>query len=127
MKIKTMDRESVRTLHEALKEALKPLEKKFGTRCEFEGGRFNTDEGSYSPNITLQIDVDRKSVEEKEKTKFKMYASAWGLKPSDFGRRFTFRGESYIVCGIRENAEKYGVVGKNEEGKRYCFPVSAIQ
>jgi predicted methyltransferase len=65
-------------------------------------------------------------VQIKQKKALEDYGSMYGLKASDYGKRFTFAGSTYKLVGLKPNSPKYPIIGEAvSNGKSYKFPENA--
>lgn len=118
-KITRINRSTCRMIDDAIGQALKSVETKFGVKIQVGGGTFNDTEFSTKLRISLgDVDVAKKDWER--------YCRSFGLKPEQFGSTFESNGTTYTVCGIKPRAKRFPVIGVNANGTRYKFPANRL-
>jgi len=113
-----MERSKAKKLAGELEKALAPLAAKYGLTVSVTGGVIG--QFAFRPRVEFtEADGARKL--------FETYATAFGLKTTDFGRTFVTAGRQYKIVGLKLNAAKRPVLAERTDGKTYMFPTSAIR
>lgn len=63
----------------------------------------------------------------KDYENFKMFASAYGFKPEDFGKKFVHAGKVYQIVELNPSRKKYPITGKSASGALYKFPATTVK
>lgn len=105
-----------------MNEALGPVFEKYGMEVEIGKIRFGEDDFVANVNVSSK-GPDGESVAQ---TKFENHCEEYGLKKSDFGRKFTYDGKVFEIVGIRTNATRNPIVAANSNGKKYNFSVALV-
>lgn len=97
-----------------------------------EGFTIRLGNATYSnSNVTFKLELstvnEDGSVNTKEATDFKNYASMYGLNPNDLGRTFEHIGDVYTVVGCKPRSRKFPILCKNSQGKVYKFNEATIK
>ena len=71
------------------------------------------------------LDSSGKAITE-EVDSFRSNAKLFGFEPSDLGREFIFRGQSYTICGFKSKSRKYPVIARSDNGKDYKFACRTV-
>lgn len=125
MAIKSFDRDTLRTLSAEIEAALQAVARKNGVSLKVGRGQFSPQ------NFTLKVEgsllEDGGEAVTKEKNDFNRYATTFGLKPEDLGRRFVFRGQPYGIVGLKLSSRKYPILGKSRSGKVYKFQAEDVR
>lgn len=121
MKFSKMDRQTAKEIAVIARRALDAAFAGAGIEVQINGGKF--DNHTYSPRVTFAV---AGGLEDKQREEFELYARVHGLKDSDYGRTFDFRGTKYTLCGLRPRAGKYPVIGADGSGKRMCFMLTTV-
>ena len=115
---------TVQHIRKRLTAAVKPLAGEIGAVIDLGNCTFSENNCRFKLNVAL-LDGDGKAITE-EADCFKNNAKLFGFEPDDFGRKFTFRGQSYTVCGLKPKSSKYPVIATSGNGKSYKFPCRAV-
>lgn len=119
-----MDRETAKDLRSEMQIALNNVANKHGMVVKLGNGTFTSNQ--FWLKVTFQDDDEGSG--SFEETNFKQYASMFGLKPSDFGRTFTYNGKRYKVVGIKPQARRFPIVAERQpDGRRFKFPSTVIK
>lgn len=62
-----------------------------------------------------------------DKAEFELYATRFGLKPEDFGKKFVSRGYLYTITGIKPSRPKFPVSAVRSDGKGFKFPAGNVR
>jgi len=112
-------RDQLKKINVEVLAALEPVAKKHGFTLTVEGGTFAND--FYTPRV-------RFGSPEGAADSFAVYATMYGLAPTDYGREFTDRGTRYRIDGVNLGSRKLPIrairVGDNTPFK---FPVAIVK
>ena len=61
-----------------------------------------------------------------EQAMFNKYCMLFGLKVSDYGRKFVTHGRTFTISNIKPNKRKYPIVAKSDRGTSYIFEASTV-
>lgn len=125
-KIKTIDKATCKLLREAVIENLAEF-------CDEYGVEVTTGRGSYdATNFTVKVTFHPKDVD-LAKNEFEMWAKAYGVEPSDYGRELKVHGWKnkpggmYRLVGINTKAPRFPFLGERiTDGKRFKFTEKAV-
>lgn len=123
-KIKELDRPTVKYVKKRLETAVTPLAEELGVAIDFGSCTFNTSNCKLQLKVSV-LDPDGKAMTE-ESESFRTNAKLFGLEPDDLGREFTFRGQSYTICGLKPKSRKYPVIARSDNGKDYKFACRTV-
>jgi len=123
-KIKELDRPTVKYIRKRLKTALAPVADELGIAIDFGSCTFKTNNCRLQLRVSV-LDPDGKAITE-ESASFRSNAKLFGLEPDDLGKEFTFRGQSYTICGLKPKSRKYPVIARSDNGKDYKFACRTI-
>ena len=114
-----MDRAKCKMIEAEAVEALQVLlGEKHGVKVSFKGGQIG---GGFCVLKFEFAEVAKDgTVETKEATAYKLWASLHGLPADGIGKAFAFRGKQYKVVGLKPGC-KYNIVAERDDGKRFCF------
>lgn len=100
----------------ALAAAVAPL----GIKVERESGRFDGD------TFTARFKFIAAGAEP-ARTEFERWAAMYGATAEDYGREFTWGGETYRVAGLSVNRPKFPFDAvRVRDGKRFKFPKDVV-
>ncbi len=127
MKITKFDRPICRTVGEAVIEALKPLEHRFGISFNRKGGSFS--DTSYTMKIEMAVVAQDGTVLSREAEDFKKYCGTYNLEVSDLGGIFVaMDGEKYRVKGLASRSHKYPILAERlSNGRTYKLGERTVQ
>ena len=103
-----------------IRAAVASVEAKWGVNISVGGGTYGDD------HFTTKLKTSIAGVDMKKKD-WDRYSFRFGLKPEQYGTKFTYAGETFTVVGLRPKARKAPVIGTNAHGKEYIFPASALK
>jgi len=63
----------------------------------------------------------------KEAEEFKQCAHLFDLSPEDLGKAFFFRGQNYVITGMRSGRKNPVMVKQSANGKSYLFSATLIK
>ena len=125
-RITSFDRKACKLLRKKLVDALTLVEAETG--LEIKVGAI-----SFTPtNCTAKLEIatigSNGEARTQEVVDWGIYAPLHGLSSSDRGRRFTVRGETYVVVGWRRHASRYPIVARRErDDKQFKFTVGTVK
>jgi len=123
-KITKLDRPTVKHITKRLETAVKPLAEELGVAIDFGSCTFNTSNCKFQLKVSV-LDCDGKAITE-ESESFRSNAKLFGLQPDDLGKEFTFRGQSYTICGLKPKSLKYPVIARSDNGRDYKFDCRTV-
>ncbi len=123
-KITKLDKLTIGHFRKRLTTALAPLANELGVAIDIGSCAFGESNCKFQLKVAL-LDTDGKAMTE-ESDSFRSSAKLFGFEPDDLGRKFTYRGQSYTICGLRPNSRKYTVIAKAANGKSYKFPCREV-
>lgn len=115
----------LRELRTKIDAALAPLAEADG--IELTMGNATYDKSGAVIKIQLIAPNEDGVIESREAADFKLYATAYGLEPSDLGRRFASNGQFYTVSGFKPRAVKFPVLAVGKNGKTYKFTAETVK
>ena len=123
----------LKKFREKANEALKSVGEELGISVEVHGNISFTRDGQEA-NAKLKLlaisvgDDGQEAIHDPEAEEFKRFATIYGFKPEDLGRRFASRGKLFEITGIKRTRKKYPVsareVGTN---KTYKFMATDVK
>ena len=122
--ITQFDRATCRMVSQAIEKAVQGVAEEFGIGIRRGRGTFS------GPTFTMKLECGIKENGEvltKEAQDFKQLASAYGLKPTDLGRTFCLRGNSYKIVGLKARSTKYPILVERADGKRFKQDESTVK
>lgn len=126
MKIDRFTRANLKTLDEAIVEAVQPVAEKFGIQIKRGSGTFTPTD--YKVKLICAVQNLDGTYETPERTDFKQLAPIYGLTADDIDMTFKWNEEKYNLIGIRARSRKFPFIGKRiRDGKRFKFGVDAIK
>ncbi|MBK1833684.1 SprT family zinc-dependent metalloprotease [Roseibacillus ishigakijimensis] len=117
-----LDRATVLALQEKMLAQLAPLAEEMGLHLSPGKSRFTATEGT----IGIQLAVETHDGRDPEAKQFAELAPLFGLSEDDFRRPFHYEGQAFQLVAFKPRNRKYPVIGENEAGTRYKFPLEAI-
>lgn len=120
-----MDRNKAKVLRDSMQEALESVSKEHGVSINIGRCTFSSDNASFKVEVS---DVSGDGmVLTREANDFQVLARAYGLKPSDLGRKFLGpAGKTYRICGANPKARGFPIIAEDEKGKPYKFPAYVV-
>ena len=94
-----------------------------------EGGDLNDIDLRHGFDIGFRVGIPMEdgALYSTDKAMFGVLAEQFGLKPSDYGRAFKARGETFRVMAINPNRPKYPIsVERVADGRGFKFPVEDV-
>lgn len=61
------------------------------------------------------------------KAEFKDYCYRYGFNPADYGRNFVFKGETFMITGLKTRKQRCPILAQNNSGKTYKFSTDAVR
>ncbi len=114
-----MDKQKARSIREAAEKVLATLGEELNLQITIKGGTF--DGGQITYKVEFAEIGEGGMVATKEAEDFKTYAHRYDMEPSDLGRTFTMRGETFTICGCKVRARKMPILATREDGNRFKF------
>jgi hypothetical protein len=109
----------------AIKAALEPVTKQFGIQLTVTAAVVTS---PVSGKFTISADVDLGDGLTATEREFRVFATAHGLAPDDFGKSFWFKRERYTIAGINLNAPRFAVnATRASDGKTFRFPADTVK
>lgn len=126
--IKEFTRANYRTLMDEIEAALKPIAEKHGLALDRKSRSFYADRLPVKFDLLVTTkDKDGNTVDPKAAI-FASAARLFGLKPDDFGKEFTSRGETFRITGLNLRRRKYPVSAERvRDGKGFKFPAEDVR
>lgn len=127
-KITKFDRASVRQILAECEEALRPVAEKYGLTLDRKGKTYYQDALPVMYQLLVtKMDEDGNVLSADAKA-FQEQAFLYGLEPSDLGREFKSRGDTFRITGLKPRSRKYPVLAKNvKTGKTFKFPAESVK
>ena len=119
-KITKLDKVTVKHIRKRLAAVVQPLAEELGVAIDAGNCTFGANNCRFQLNVAL-LDSAGKAITE-EADCFRNNATLFGFEPDDLGGTFTFRGQSYTLCGLKPKSHKYPVLARSGNGKTYKFP-----
>jgi len=119
MKIRKLDRSTVKDLRPKVQEALKALEA-LGLNVQVGNASFSSTSVTFK--VELAIVSEGGAIQSKAAETFKRLAYLYGLRPDDLGKTYG----PYTVVGLNPRAKKYPIVARRKDGKDYKIPAEMI-
>ena len=111
-------RDDVKRMNVELHEALKAFEEKNNVKVSWGNVTFSEEEF----HMTVKVESNDLYTEEAVEKKFRETAFLYGLKPKDYKRKFTSKGELYELIGFQPNRDKYPLLARRvKDGKEILF------
>ena len=126
MSITKMNGSALRLIRERINQALESLGEELNVSFATGNARYTPDSATFKLNVSI---IDSGGVALRpEVTDFNIYASRYGLKPSDLGRKFRTYSGLYEITGCRPRSPKYPILGKDvNSGKAFKFAPHSIK
>lgn len=128
IKIGTINPQLCRTISSVVEPAIKKaIEEAFeNLKVVMRGGKYN--DTSYTMKIEIAMVGEDGKANTTFSTDFKDMATAFGLQPSDLGRRFMFRGNIYEVSGCKPSSYKFPIIANRVcDGKSFKFSAEQVK
>ena len=119
-----MDRDKVRELRLAIDEALAQVGLEYDCTIAIEGGMRFDDSLCRGKIVARDLKEDGSEVDP-DREDFIKKAENYGLKPSDFGRKFQSQGQWYEIVGLKSTRPKYPM--NIATGKKYKFDAGTVR
>jgi hypothetical protein len=121
------DRTSLRMLMDEAEPVLKAIAEKHGIVLSRIRKGYRKNALPLMFEFIIREENESGEVLSRDAIEFKKYATVFGLKPEDLGRRFESRGETYEICGASIKSSKYPILAKNiSNGKVFKFMPESI-
>jgi hypothetical protein len=122
--MKTLDRNAVQQMSDALMANLKSLEAQFGVKFNYKGGSYT------NSNVVFRVEAalvgaggEVKSI---EREAYKRSAEVYGLKKEWLDKPFSFSGNTYTVYGLKTRCCKSPVLVVRSDGRRFKMTVPMV-
>ena len=122
--ITNLNKPTVKYIRERLKTAVKPLAEELGVTIDLGNCTFNMSNCRFQLKLAL-LDSKGKPITE-EVDSFRSNAKLFGFEPDDLGKKFTFQGQPYAICGLKPKSRKYPVIAQSDNGKNYKFACRTV-
>ncbi len=122
--ITNLNKPTVKYIRERLKTAVKPLAEELGVTIDLGNCTFNMSNCRFQLKLAL-LDSKGKPITE-EVDSFRSNAKLFGFEPDNLGKKFTFQGQSYAICGLKPKSRKYPVIAQSDNGKNYKFACRTV-
>jgi hypothetical protein len=124
-KITSFEKSDVLAISAEVKAALQVIADKYGITLSPKGRTYRRDAMPVFFEFTITAVSADGQVLSREAQDFQKYAAEFTFEPTDLGREFTNRGETFRIVGLKPNAHAYPILGQNvKTGKVYKFPPS---
>lgn len=113
-KLTKIERRTCTLLRPEVESALAELGEKFGLKISAGNASYNSNAVTFKVELALQ-GYDR------DKDEFMNVCQFYDLKPSDYGKEFRSRGETFTLVAINTRSPKFCFMGERADGKRFKF------
>jgi len=127
-----LDRSTIKKLHEDLEKAVAEVGQKYGLVTTTGTMRFG--------QRFFRVRVEGRAIEEVPPTSaapvvsqdammesdFRHYATMFGMKPEDLGKRITVDGKSVKIVGLKLQYHKYPIIVEGSQGGRYKLEAGKV-
>jgi len=118
-----IDRTMLQNFRQDFADAVKGLEQKYGVIIEL--GSITYSSISFKGKLEVHEGASKDDVNAQE---FKKYCRRYGLSEDDYDRRFTYKGEDYIIIGIKPSKRTYPIVCQHAlNGQSYGFTPDTVK
>ena len=124
MKITQFNRESTEILSGHLQTVASLLAEKYGIEMEVTGERWL--DGEFRCKIEAKIPGSETRSEKYARFQQEHNEQFGGIEYPKIGQQFDSNGTIFTVVEIKSNRPKYPVIGENEWGTRYKFPLDKV-
>ena len=122
--MKEFTKQNVRELSETMMAGLLFLERKYGIKLAYKGGRYT------SSNVTFKIEMSTVGANgqamDRDRQQFILMADYYGMKGTWIDQTFSWCGNTYKVVGLKTRCHKNPVMVERADGKRYKMNVQMI-
>ncbi len=120
MTISNIDSPALTSIRRALEPVLQDLGAQHGITLTVGRGTYGGETGTLK--IELATLGENGEVESPAAKDFKAHAEFFGLKATDFGRRFVSNGSEFEIAGLKPRNRKYPIIAtKVSDGRSYKF------
>lgn len=120
------DRASVRSLADAIEQAVQAVGKEYGVEIKRGNGRFDAGSFKLTVNCTILAGAAERQKQE-DREDFAYLCELYGLTADDYGRTFTSGSATYTVSAIKPKSKSYPIVCTRADGKRFKFPAQTVR
>jgi hypothetical protein len=120
-----MDRQKAKLIGDAVEEALKSVETKYGVKLSHTRGRY----GSDSLRMTLEFREPSDSGEFVDPAAKRLDDSAefYGLPKDIRGKTFIDRGHKYTVVGLAERSSRFPVLVDRDDERKFRYSIEIVK
>lgn len=104
--------------------ALKIVGDKYG--LAFHAGNVKYEPHTAEFKLHVSTLSEKGEVIHKEAEDFKRYATVYGLKPEDLGRKYLRGGKTYTVIGCKPLSRTYPILVSCSDGKKYKMAADSV-
>jgi hypothetical protein len=125
--MKSLDRDGMRRIREAVDAALVGVAKSLGVALYLGSGSFLAESGHFKLHVAVlggeASDDGEDALVKVEALTWKRHAEAYGFKPEDLGRKFYVGGTQYEICGLKTSRPRFPICAKRcKDGKMFKMP-----
>lgn len=114
-------KKELKDFREKADKMLEQLGKETGFKLSLGSIRYS--ENSFSGKLEAVKVNAGETEKDLEKKLFGQHCMNFGLKESDYGREFSYFGDTYIIYGVKPSGRKNTIlVRRKDTGKPYVFP-----
>lgn len=117
MTIKTLDRQSLRTLRTKMQTALDAISEETGLGIQVGRATYERDGSACTFKLNIVAPDASGEVLTADAKAFKDNAWRWDMAPEDLGRKFTYNGKVLTIVGATPRSPKYPILGQDSRGK----------
>lgn len=121
-----IDREFYQLLREKMDPLLKELGGQLGVTFSFGTGTYEPNGSSGSLKLIFAANKPDGTAVTKEAADFTKYARAYGLEPTDLGKKFSDGRSTFTIIGLRTRAKVNAIITKNQNGKANVWPAGRV-
>ena len=126
-KVTRFDKPTLRAILDDAKEALGPVAEKYGLKLERKSCTYSEDECPVAFKFLITETDSNGNLMSSDAKAFVREASLYGLKGTDLGKEFRFRGDTYRISGLKPKSRKYPILGENvQTGKTFKFAAEDV-
>lgn len=124
-KINQFDRTNLRALQADIDAALAAMAEKHGIQIKAGGASFGATAATFK--VELAVIGDGGVAKTRHATEFELFASSYGLAPTDLGREFTYKGNGYKITGLSTKSRRFPVEASRTDGRTFKFPAELVK
>lgn len=120
-----MERQKLQIIINDMEAALKAVGEKHKVVIKSGGGTYG--EGHAIAKFKIDTIAEDGTVESKETSDFKKYATIYGLKPEQLGATFVSRGREFELTGLAMRRRKFPIMARDvQTNKTLLFPTTVV-